>query len=409
MNKIRLIFNYEFFNILRSRSFILALVLIPLAGLIVILVVSALQRNNQTVPFIQSVSPVSKITVVGIVDQSGLIQDIPDELAPLIKTFPESGNALAAVEAQEISGYYVIPQDYLETGEVLFFKPDFNPLSGDENHYLLINLLEVNLLKDNPQLVARFQQPYVLETNYLSGEPQRDPNSALTFYLPYGITMLFYFLILGSSSTMLSSITNEKQNRVMEILLTSITPTQMLTGKIIALGVIGLLQTVVYAGAGFFLLGLSKTTFQLPPEFSIPPSVLIWGIIFFLLGYAIYASLMAGVGAMVPNLRESSQSTFFVMVPAMLPLFFINTLVYQPNGTIAMIMSLFPLTAPIAMMTRLGAVSVPLWQLLLAALLQLLTAIFIIRGIAGMFRAQNLLAGQKFNPKVFMQALVGKA
>jgi len=131
--------------------------------------------------------------------------------------------------------------------------------------------------------------------------------------------------------------------------------------------------------------------------------------VYFLLGYAMYASLMAGLGAMVPNLREASQATCVVILPLIIPLFFINALIGQPGSTLSVVLSLFPLTSPVAMMTRLATGSVPWWQPFLAAVLQGLTALLIVKSVAGMFRAQYLLTGQAFNVKLFLKALVGKA
>jgi len=169
------------------------------------------------------------------------------------------------------------------------------------------------------------------KTELLSPEPQRDPGHQLTFFLPYIVTFLFYIVILGSSSMMLNSITNEKSNRVIEILLTSITPMQLLSGKIVALGLVGLLQTIVWSGTGLFILRLSGRSFALPIEFQLPTSILVWGIIFFILGYILYASLMAGVGALVSNLKEASQATTILVIPMVIPLVLLAPVIQNPN------------------------------------------------------------------------------
>ena len=117
---------------------------------------------------------------------------------------------------------------------------------------------------------------------------------------------------------------------------------------------------------------------------------------------------MAGLGALVPNLREASQSTIVVIAPLMIPMFLINVLISDPHGGASTIMSLFPLTAPVAMMTRLSAGGVPFWQPVLSALLLAVTALLVVRAVAGMFRAQVLLSGQSFNRKMFFRALMGK-
>ena len=247
-----------------------------------------------------------------------------------------------------------------------------------------------------------------LEKTSQAPEPQRDEANVMTFFLPYAVTILFYVVILGSASLLLSSVAKEKENRVMEVLMSSVTPRQLLAGKITGLGLLGLLQTAVWMGTSYGLLKLSGETFSLPAAFQLPASFLVWGLIFFLLGFAVYASLMAGLGALVPNLREASQSTIVVIAPLIIPMFLINVLISDPHGIASTIMSLFPLTAPVAMMTRLSSGGVPFWQAALSALLLAVTAFLVVRAVAGMFRAQVLLSGQSFNRKMFFRALLGK-
>jgi ABC-2 type transport system permease protein len=221
--------------------------------------------------------------------------------------------------------------------------------------------------------------------------------------------MMFYFIILSCATLMLNSITKEKQNRVIEILMVSVTPRQLLTGKIVGLGMVGLLQTIIWVGTARFLLARGETTFNLSAAFRLPPSFIAWGLVFFLLGYAVYASLMAGLGSLVPNLREASQATILVIFPLIIPLFLINVLIEEPHSTISVILSIFPLTSPVAMMTRLASGGVPVWQVLLSATLLAVTSVLVVRSVARMFHAQSILSGQPFNRKMFLNALVGRS
>jgi ABC-2 type transport system permease protein len=118
---------------------------------------------------------------------------------------------------------------------------------------------------------------------------------------------------------------------------------------------------------------------------------------------------MASVGALVPNLREASQATIVVVLPMIIPLMLISILIQDPNGALAIGLSLFPLTAPVAMMTRLAAGTVPVWQVALSALILLVTAVLIMRAVARMFRAQTLLTGQPFELRRLIAALAGRA
>lgn len=189
----------------------------------------------------------------------------------------------------------------------------------------------------------------------------------------------------------------------------SVSPRQLLLGKITGLALVGLGQTILWAGTALALLRLSGRTLSLPASFQLPLSFMVWAVVFFLLGYAIYASLMAGIGALVPNLREASQATFVVIIPLIIPLMMITPIIHDSNGGIATGLSLFPLTAPVVMMTRLSAGDVPFWQPLLAAGLLLLTAFIILRMVTNLFRAQTLLSGQPFTLGRFFRSMVGQA
>jgi len=410
LRKIFLVLKNEVITTVTRRSFLFTALGIPFISILVVLGVSAINSRAPS-SLSQFFSPQSfpSKSPEGYVDESGLIRSIPQSVPQgALIAYPNQAAAKGALEAGEISDFYVIPADYISSGKIINVRPDFNPLSAFDQSSQIETILTVNLLDGNQELAAKIEHPLNLQEVSLAPTPQRDENNPLTFFLPYGVTMIFYVVILMSSSLLLNSVTKEKENRVLEILMVSISPRQMLEGKIIGLGLVGLLQTVLWVGTGYGLLRLSGRTFSLPAAFQLPISFLVWGLVFFLLGYGLYASLMASVGALVPNLREASQATFVVILPLIIPLMMIGVLIEQPNGALATGLSLFPLTAPVVMMTRLAATSVPLWQPLLATSLLVITVVLVIRAVAGMFRAQTLLSGQPFNLGRLARALTGK-
>ncbi len=412
MNKIWLVLKNEFVSVVFRRSFLLTLFLLPLISGVIMVVVTLIQNRQPDGgknPLAEFFSPTETVKVEGYVDASGLVRSLPAYVQSDLLPFASEAEALQALHAGEIGAYYLIPADYVESGRLTYVRPDYNPIGGMSDASRMERVLDYNLLNRDEARLARLDQPLKVTLETKSGEPQRDPDSALTFFVPYAVTMLFYIVLLTSSSLMLNSITGEKQNRVMEILMTSMTPQQMLTGKTLALGLVGLLQTALWGGAAFLFYSLSGRSLNLPESFSLSPGILAWGVVFFVLGYAIYGTLMAGLGALVPNLREASQATTLVILPLIVPLMLISSLIGQPNSAVSLFLSLFPLTSPIAMMTRLAAVTVPLWQLLLAVVLLAGTALLLMRSVAGMFRAQTLLSGQSFKVKLFFRALLGKA
>lgn len=410
MNKTLLVLKNEFISVVKRRSFILTLVLIPLIGFLITLGISALQQGSGSSgnPLTEIISPSLQSTYEGFVDSSGIVKIIPPGLTNRLARFSTEVLAQQSLRIGEISAYYLISADYLKSGKILYVRPDFNPVGGITQSWVITQLMEYNLLDGNERLFSRMSSTMNLETVSLSQQPARDSANPLTFILPYIVTMFFYIIIITSASLLLSSVSHEKENRVIEIMMTSVTPLQMLTGKIIALGAAGLLQTVVWSGAGLLILRFSGSTMNVPLAFQLPASFLVWGAIFFLLGYALYGSLMAGLGALVPNMREATQATTVIIIPMVLPLMLINNLINDANGTLSTILSIFPLTAPVTMMTRLAAAQIPIWQPLLAVALLALTVYLILRAVAGMFRAQNLLSGQTFKLGIYFKELFGR-
>ena len=412
MNKMLFVLKNEIIILLTRPSFWLVALGLPLAGAVIFAGVGAINRNagaSQTVS--QVLTSPQDTRPEGYVDLSGVIRQIPAGFpAGEFIAYPDEAAARKALQAGQISAVYIVSRNFIQDGKVTNIRPDFNPLaSSGSSSGGFLRLLQVNLAGGNALFASLVDGPVKLEDTSLATTPQPDQKNALALWTPYIITILFYMLIMGSASLLLSNVSKEKENRMMEVLLTSVTPQQLLTGKILGLGIVGLGQTLLWLGMSSLLLNRSGQTFNLPSDIHLPASFLVWGLVFFVLGYAVYASLMAGLGALAPNLREASQATFVITLPLIVPLFLSSSVFMQePNGAIATGLSLFPLSAPVAMMARLSAGGVPGWQAPLSAVLLALTAVLILRGVAGMFRAQALLSGQGFKMKMYFRALVGK-
>ena len=412
MKKILLVLKNEITTIISRPSFWLALVGLPLAGALIFAGIGAINKSASATQTVSQVfSGPQDTRPEGYADLSGIIRQIPESVPPAtFVAYPNETSARQALAAGEISAFYIVPADYIQKGEITYIRPDFNPLAsrGDQSN-LFTWVVQVNLAGGDILFTNLVNGPLKVDETSLAVIASPDENNPLALWTPYIITIIFYMLIVGSASLLLSNVSKEKENRVIEMLLTYVTPRQLLTGKILGLGIVGLGQTLFWFGTSYILLNLSGRTFQLPSAIHLPVSFLAWGLVFFILGYAVYASLMAGLGALAPNLREASQATFVITMPLMVPLFLSSSVFMQaPNGMIAIVLSLFPLSAPVAMMARLSAGGVAWWQPLLAAVLLVATAVLIVRAVAGMFRAQALLSGQAFNLKTYLRALAGK-
>ncbi|MEA3439512.1 MAG: ABC transporter permease [Chloroflexota bacterium] len=413
MNKLYLVGKNEILSLIRRPSFLFATFGLPLFSALLIALLGYLNRSGDDV--LASINEINiggsfEITIhgsLGYVDEGGIITTIPSSVPEAaLSAYESEPEAIQALSSGIISAYFMVPADYIQSGDIKFVRPEGVIDQFTEVSDQFMWLLRLNLLEGDIELEKRFSKPYSLEVTYLEQNTAIDPEDPMAhLLLPYGVTVLYYILILTSSSLLLSSVTKEKENRLMEILMSSTTPKQLLGGKIIGLGIVGLFQTVIWISSGYVLLKISGRTFDLPSSVNLTPEFLLWGVLFFVAGYALYASLMAAIGALVPNMREATHATMVVISPMIVPIMMISVLVRKPNDWVALTLSMIPFTAPVTMMTRHTTTAVPLWQSLTSILLLIITSYIIIRSVAKLFHAQNLLSGQPFNLKQFLNTL----
>jgi ABC-2 type transport system permease protein len=204
-------------------------------------------------------------------------------------------------------------------------------------------------------------------------------------------------VITMSSGFMLQSVAREKENRTMEVLLVTLQPRQLMLGKILGLSVVALLQMAVWMAGALLVLSRGQDILGMAGAVTLPSGFLLWALLYFVLGYLLYASLMGAIGALAPTAREGQQFTFFVLLPLLIPLWLNSVFVHTPDGTLAVALSLFPLTAPTSMMTRLVATSVPGWQLAVSLLGLALTTYLLVALAARFFRADTLLSSSSLH------------
>ena len=356
----------------------------------------------------------------GYVDRSGLIQAVPDEIPTgRLVAYADEAAAGQALTAGDIASFFVIPPGYVETGALISVRPDHSPLSPDRPSSLIDRVLLVNLLGGDGELATQVLNPMELQATAWTPAPEAQSEAkdrsrtgdddSLTRLLPMLVMLLVYGVIVMASGLLLRSVSEEKKNRVMEVLLLPVSPQQMLTGKIIAMGIAGLLPAAAWAALGYVFFAWGGRRPELPAGIALEPSILVWAAVFFLLGYAVYACLFAAAGALVPNWRQSPQVSILLVLPAFIGFEISLLTTDHPHGALATGASLFPLTASFSMMSRLVRGGVPPWQPLLAAAMLVVTILFIVRAVARMFHAQNLLSGQPFSVRRYLSALMGRA
>lgn len=336
---------------------------------------------------------------IGYVDEAQLLNNFPPGFPQeIMQAYPDEAAAQAALDAGDLERYYVIPADYVKKGGVVLVDNQFTPLSHLAGEDLMRHVLAYNLTEsaETPALLLN-PLPDLTSVSLLPESERETTNelgyeSELGYIVPFAVLFIFFFVLTMSGGFMLQSVSKEKENRVVEVLLLSLNPRELMLGKLLGLGTVALLQMGIWLGGGLLSLDQGQKFITAARAFTLPPGFIGWSLLYFLFGYLLYASLLGALGALAPNAREGSQFTFFILLPLLIPLWLQSTFIEAPHGGLATFFSLFPLTSPVSMMARLTAGGVPLWQLLVSVALLAVTAYGFVMLAARFFRADTLLS-----------------
>ena len=313
---------------------------------------------------------------------------------------PDRQTARDAVARGDAAVAYIIEEDWLTSSAVTVLVPAQGPLSRgiQPGKTAVARLLRHSVARpwvEDKDAIARLLQIMESSTEEVAppgteqDAPAEDPLAeGLAFIVPLLFASFFSMSIFIASGYLLDGIGEEKESRVLEVLLASLTPEELLAGKILGLGGAGLLQSSVIVLIGLvpmLALGLM----------AMGPGTVLGMLACAALGYAEYASVMAASGAVAGNRHEGRQISAGFSLLAASPLFLIPVFMTNPDGLAAQIMSLLPPTAPIGMILRLGLGDPPAWQLALAIVGMAAAAWLSWRVGSRVFRVAILLTGAR--------------
>ncbi len=394
---------------LRQRSFWIIAMLMPLllVGVQALLFVQGEKIGTQAgAAGTSQPSTPAEPASIGLVDLAGLVRQLPPSVSadPIVR-FSDAASARRALQLGLVDQVLVVAQDYLESGRVTLYARNFQSQNGGIDtggaDVLVATLLDYNLSGD-AALSAALQNPTPgqLVTATALNPPQAGSagDLAVAGLVSQIVPYIFYFLLLMGSSFLMRSVVAEKENRTAEVLLVSLDPRQLMVGKILAMSVVLVLQMAIWSGGGMLVLNRGSMLMQ-ASQFTFPTGFFLWAIPFVIFGYLLFASIMAAFGAISNNIREGAQVTWLLIIPLLPTLMFGPLLIEQPKSPLVLFLSLFPLSAPAAMATRLAVTGVPLWQLLLSLALLAVSTYAAVMLAARCFQAGNLLSTEAFRWK----------
>jgi ABC-2 type transport system permease protein len=328
---------------------------------------------------------------------------IPEASAgPIQVTTLSRDEADARLQAGELSGYYVVPADVRSEGVVTHVQPEsapgFDQLETLETNSSLITALLRSALLDeadvSPETSTRIVQGVTITTVDTTGEEVSGLDVAAGIAVPIVFVGLFMVSIFITSGYLLQSVTEEKENRVVEIVLSSIPSVPLMGGKTRGRGGGGLTQVLIWVVTALVALPLLSS--QLPDlsAIAIDPTILLLALMYFVLGYLAYGAIFAAIGAIAPGNREAQQYSGFLGFFAAIPFILFSVVATDVTGPLVLALALFPLTTPTTMLLVLGVSPTIPWTLVGASIVSLaLFALLATWASARIFRATVLLYG----------------
>jgi ABC-2 type transport system permease protein len=385
MSKIWLVAEYQFRKEVFKRGFVLAIIAMPLFLAFTAGMGWLGERMSQ------------QTTTLGYVDTAQNLTDTMstnDERVRLVR-FASPTEARAALEAGQIDGYYVLPADYPQTRQAELVHN--GQLSGAATQ-AFFQALRVNLLAGQPEevLTRALDGPEiaVLATARNRAVPLGSPG--LEQFLPLIGAALFAFLVMTVAGTLMEAMAAEKQNRTIEILVSSISPGQMMAGKIIGVMGMALLLAASWVALllGFAWFGANVMDWDWLQGVAINGRDLALLIMVALPSFLCMAALMVALGSTIVDAQEAQQvgAVAFLVIFAPIYLFFVFG--NNPNGPLAIALSLFPLTSVTSLAVRSMFMEVPVTQFIAAALVSLVCGIALVWLAGKLFRANMLRYGQ---------------
>ncbi len=310
------------------------------------------------------------------------------------QAFPDEASGLRTLDAKQISALYVVPEDYLATGVVRAYTS--RVLTGGKTAEIPIRRLLVRSLAADrvpADVLERVLSPASVETwsRQRDGSYQKRGLATIvrSIGLPLGFMLLLLISLMVSSGYLLQGVSEEKENRVIEVILSSVDARSLLVGKLLGLGGSGLLQLAIWLTMALV------PVVVLIAGLTLSPALVLLCLVYFVLGFLLYGALMTATGVIGTNLKDMQQYGMMWSIVNVIPVVFFEAILSEPNGAVARVLTYIPLTCPTVMVFRLGSGEVPWWEVALTIPLLAGSVWLVVRLAARVFRTALLMYGKR--------------
>jgi len=392
----------EYLERVRSKGFIISTVLIPVMMSLVLLI-----------PML-TVDKVDAERTVGVVDPSGVhfetLRTILDErerprivLIPLESAPGAREDAIAEmtdrIRDEDLDAGLAIAPDFIESRQATFYSKSVSAgivremIAPALNRVLRENRFAEAGVPDSLHAYLSAWTDWTTLSVSEEGETTSRDNDAV-FAVAFTLIMILYMMVLVYGQQTLTGVIEEKSSRVVEVILSSVPASRLMSGKILGIGAAGLTQVAIWTAAIVALStrGINVGGMSIDASF-LTPLMLASFVIFFVLGFMLFSTLYAGVGALCNTVQESQQFATPIAMFVIIPMMLLTLVMMAPSGTVATILSLVPFFTPILMFMRVCLETPPVWQILLSWALMVATIYLLMRAAGKLFRVGILMHG----------------
>ncbi|MBB6142760.1 ABC-2 type transport system permease protein [Silvibacterium bohemicum] len=396
-----LIAKREYLEQVRGKAFKITTILIPLLFVALVGVMTLASRN----------SGVGKHLVVASSD-AALANRVRDQLvsdkdaratvdvdAPVAGT--ERQALLTKVDQKDLDGFLWLDTSAPDAAKATYESRSAGDYATESrlqsavNHALVAERLVARGIPSNE--VEALTQRVDVDTVQIKNGKETESSSLSTFWAAYAMSFLLSFTVIMYGMNVGRSVIQEKTSRIFEVMLSTVKASDMLAGKLIGIGAVGLTQLAIWAVAAALFASSALATTLLSGEFKVAVSTpqIILFILYFILGYALYSTLFAGLAATCDTEQELQQYTPLAAVPIWLSFGMITFIVTNPNSIWSVAISMFPPCAPITMFLRLASQFPPLWQIVLSLGLMALSVVVLLWISSRIYRVGILMYGKR--------------
>lgn len=399
----------EYLSRVKTKGFWISTAILPIfIGAIMILptLIAAMSKTSPEPVIIVDRAgdffPVLKSVFDGVEDKSQLppleLYRGTEPVAEIRKTLNERSE-----KEGDIQGYIIVDRESLQAGELTYFaRNPSSALSGGETFrprfreaVTRYRLTKLGLEQKDVDLVTKSIDLEVLKA---TNDPKKEESGVSAFLVSFLMVMFIYFSLIFYGIYVLKGVLEEKSNRIVEVIVSSVKPFHLMIGKIVGIGAVGLTQITIWV---VFLilftapqvLGMLSVEKDMIP--SISPMLIVFFPIYFVLGFLLYATIYAGIGSMFNSDEDAQQMVSAANMMLIVPIMLVGAVMKNPSGTMSTVASLFPFFTPILMYLRIAVQTPPAWQIALSLVLMVVTIGLMILLVSKIYRVGILMYGKK--------------